>query len=146
MYYCWCVTMCVTPPSCIATCVTPPPCITMCATPPPCTTMCVTAPTVFLAHLPPQAVVWFYLSWRDPRAHNIINENEARMLAPESNFTCQRPCQSSGKPIAGGCCDGAIRRQRCVACGVCYVSCDCVLDLLPSPLLTGGGTNTLWHT
>lgn len=75
-------------------------------------------PTVFLAHPPPQAVVWFYLSWRDPRAHNIIKENEERMLAPESNFTCQRPCQSSGKPIAGGCCDGAIRRQRCVACGV----------------------------
>ncbi|KAF8059117.1 hypothetical protein HT031_005289 [Scenedesmus sp. PABB004] len=51
-------------------------------------------------------VVWFYLSWRDPRARAQLEENAAKLTAPNSTYECASPCQSNNKPIAGGCCDG----------------------------------------
>ena len=56
--------------------------------------------------LPPQAVIWVYMSWRDPRVKSQIKANLARMEAPNSTYECKYPCQSTGKAIAGGCCDG----------------------------------------
>jgi hypothetical protein len=54
----------------------------------------------------PQAVIWIYLSWRDPRVRGQIKANLALMEAPNSTYECKYPCQSTGKAVAGGCCDG----------------------------------------
>uniref|UniRef100_A0A383VCS9 Neurotransmitter-gated ion-channel ligand-binding domain-containing protein n=1 Tax=Tetradesmus obliquus TaxID=3088 RepID=A0A383VCS9_TETOB len=53
-----------------------------------------------------QAVVWFYLSWRDPRVRGQIAENTAKLTEPNSTYSCELPCQSNQKAISGGCCDG----------------------------------------
>lgn len=50
-----------------------------------------------------EAVMLFYLSWRDPRARSQIAQTQARIDA--GNYTCSSPCQSSGTVEAGGCCD-----------------------------------------
>jgi hypothetical protein len=36
-----------------------------------------------------------------------IADNAAKLTEPNSTYTCQLPCQSNQKAIAGGCCDGA---------------------------------------
>lgn len=50
-----------------------------------------------------QAVVLFYLSWRDPRVKEQVPATTAK--ATKDNGTCQLPCQSNMKVASGGCCD-----------------------------------------
>jgi hypothetical protein len=51
-------------------------------------------------------VVWFYLTWIDPRVKGQIAENAAKLANETSGFKCESPCQSNQKAVAGGCCDG----------------------------------------
>eukprot|EP00879_Flechtneria_rotunda_P032181 GHRR01035348.1.p1 GENE.GHRR01035348.1~~GHRR01035348.1.p1 ORF type:complete len:171 (+),score=11.48 GHRR01035348.1:36-548(+) len=53
-----------------------------------------------------QAVTWIYLSWRDPRTRGLIEQNEAKLIEPNSTYVCSTPCQSNQIGRAGGCCDG----------------------------------------
>jgi hypothetical protein len=50
-----------------------------------------------------QAVIMFYLSWRDPRVKEQVPATTAR--ATQDNGTCELPCQSNEKVASGGCCD-----------------------------------------
>lgn len=50
-----------------------------------------------------QAVILFYLSWRDPRVKEQVPATTAK--ATKDNGTCQLPCQSNMKVASGGCCD-----------------------------------------
>lgn len=51
-------------------------------------------------------MVWFYLTWIDPRVKGQIAENAAKLANETLNYKCDSPCQSNNKPVAGGCCDG----------------------------------------
>lgn len=73
-------------------------------------------------HTLPQAVLWIYTSWRDSRARDQIQENYDKLTAPGSNYTCENPCQSTGKAVAGGCCDG-VRALRGAGAGVRASGC-----------------------
>eukprot|EP00879_Flechtneria_rotunda_P014504 GHRR01015156.1.p1 GENE.GHRR01015156.1~~GHRR01015156.1.p1 ORF type:complete len:451 (+),score=130.85 GHRR01015156.1:966-2318(+) len=53
-----------------------------------------------------EAVTWIYLSWRDPRTRGLIEQNEAKLIEPNSTYVCSTPCQSNQIGRAGGCCDG----------------------------------------
>lgn len=53
-----------------------------------------------------QAVVWFYLTWIDPRVKGQIAENAAKLANETLNYKCDSPCQSNQKSLGGGCCDG----------------------------------------
>lgn len=53
-----------------------------------------------------QAVVWFYLTWRDERVRQQIADNAAKLANETANYKCEDPCQSNKKAVAGGCCDG----------------------------------------
>ncbi|KAI8468377.1 MAG: hypothetical protein J3K34DRAFT_523004 [Monoraphidium minutum] len=63
-----------------------------------------------------EVVLWIYLSWRDARVKGQIEEAYEKMVASNTTYVCQYPCQSTGKarpgPLAtracataGGCCD-----------------------------------------
>jgi hypothetical protein len=38
-------------------------------------------------------VLWFYLSWRDPRVKGQVQEAYEKMAAPNSTYKCELPCQ-----------------------------------------------------
>jgi hypothetical protein len=48
-------------------------------------------------------VLWIYVSWGDARVKDQVVATMAKMEA--GNYTCDYPCQSTGKALAGGCCD-----------------------------------------
>ncbi|KAI8466229.1 MAG: hypothetical protein J3K34DRAFT_434425, partial [Monoraphidium minutum] len=52
-----------------------------------------------------EAVLWIYLSWRDARVAGQIEAAYEAMTAANSSYECGYPCQSTGKAVAGGCCD-----------------------------------------
>jgi len=57
--------------------------------------------------LPPlQAVMWIYLSWRDPRTVPQILSNLRAQQASNGTYECQFVCQSNNEAGSGGCCDG----------------------------------------
>lgn len=53
-----------------------------------------------------EAVVFVYMSWRDPAAKRQITRNRNLLTAPNSTYECKQPCSSNLKLLASGCCDG----------------------------------------